>query len=105
VSASFAVLDGVSFGVPGRSRTHDLLIRSQTLYPTELLAHDWYHQSIPNQLLYCNARKDCKVNLGYISYKASRENIISLLKRDDTSLLAEERGFEPRVQTFDRTTV
>ena len=27
------------FGAPGRSRTHNLLIRSQTLYPIELRAH------------------------------------------------------------------
>lgn len=27
---------GSSFGAPGRARTCDLLIRSQTLYPTEL---------------------------------------------------------------------
>ena len=42
---SFCVQDAISFGAPERSRTHDLLIRSQTLYPTELLAQDWYHQS------------------------------------------------------------
>ena len=27
------------YGAPGRSRTHNLLIRSQTLYPIELRAH------------------------------------------------------------------
>jgi hypothetical protein len=27
------------FGAPGRSRTSDLLVRSQTLYPAELRAH------------------------------------------------------------------
>ena len=27
-------------GAPGRIRTHDPLVRSQVLYPTELLAHD-----------------------------------------------------------------
>ena len=26
-------------GAPGRIRTHDPLVRSQVLYPTELLAH------------------------------------------------------------------
>ena len=30
---------GQSFGEPGGIRTHDLLIRSQTLYPAELRAH------------------------------------------------------------------
>ena len=29
-----------SFGAPDRSRTHNLLIRSQTLYPIELRAHN-----------------------------------------------------------------
>ena len=29
----------VFFGAPGVIRTHDLLVRSQTLYPTELRAH------------------------------------------------------------------
>ncbi len=29
----------VAFGEPGGIRTHDLLIRSQTLYPAELRAH------------------------------------------------------------------
>ena len=28
------------YGAPERSRTHNLLIRSQTLYPIELQAHD-----------------------------------------------------------------
>jgi hypothetical protein len=28
------------FGAPGRARTCDLLIRSQTLYPTELRVHE-----------------------------------------------------------------
>ena len=28
------------YGAPGRSRTHNLLIRSQTLYPIELRAHN-----------------------------------------------------------------
>ena len=27
------------YGAPGRSRTSDLLVRSQLLYPTELRAH------------------------------------------------------------------
>src|SRR5690606_18145107 len=31
-------LEGLSCGAPGRSRTSDLLVRSQTLYPTELRA-------------------------------------------------------------------
>ena len=31
-------LQGFSFGEPGGIRTHDLLIRSQTLYPAELRA-------------------------------------------------------------------
>ena len=30
---------GLNFGEPGGIRTHDLLIRSQTLYPAELRAH------------------------------------------------------------------
>jgi hypothetical protein len=34
-----AVSDGFLFGAPGMIRTPDLLIRSQTLYPTELRAH------------------------------------------------------------------
>ena len=29
----------MEFGAPGRARTCDLLIRSQTLYPTELRVH------------------------------------------------------------------
>ncbi len=32
-------LQRVFLGVPGGIRTHDLLIRSQTLYPAELRAH------------------------------------------------------------------
>jgi hypothetical protein len=38
------------YGAPGRIRTYDLLIRSQTLYPAELRAHvscrDLYYQTI-----------------------------------------------------------
>ncbi len=37
---------GYFFGVPGGIRTPDLLIRSQTLYPAELLAHDGGEQGI-----------------------------------------------------------
>ena len=33
------VLNGVSCGAPGRSRTCDLGLRSPLLYPTELRAH------------------------------------------------------------------
>ena len=29
-------------GAPGRSRTHNLLIRSQTIYPIDLQAHSYY---------------------------------------------------------------
>jgi len=29
-----------TYGAPGRIRTSDLLVRSQTLYPTELRAHE-----------------------------------------------------------------
>src|SRR5580704_9302307 len=29
------------YGAPGGTRTPDLLVRSQTLYPTELRAHPW----------------------------------------------------------------
>ena len=32
--------DGLS-GTPGGIRTHDLLLRRQTLYPAELRAHLW----------------------------------------------------------------
>src|SRR5690606_35575199 len=32
----------IYYGAPGRSRTHNLLIRSQTLYPIELRAHIVY---------------------------------------------------------------
>jgi hypothetical protein len=28
-------------GAPGETRTHDILLRRQTLYPTELRAHPW----------------------------------------------------------------
>lgn len=35
----FKVSWGVFGGMPGRIRTPDLLIRSQTLYPAELRAH------------------------------------------------------------------
>src|ERR1700731_2687853 len=31
-------------GAPGGTRTPDLLVRSQTLYPTELRAHPWQLQ-------------------------------------------------------------
>lgn len=34
-----------SSGTPGRIRTHDLLIRSQSLYPAELRAR-WYHSTV-----------------------------------------------------------
>ncbi len=32
-------------GAPGMTRTCDLLVRSQTLYPTELRARDHYYNS------------------------------------------------------------
>ena len=35
------MLDGVSRGVPGRTRTLDPLLRRQLLYPTELLAQNF----------------------------------------------------------------
>ena len=39
--ANFSFLKGLEemHGAPGESRTPDLLVRSQTLYPTELRAH------------------------------------------------------------------
>ena len=36
------ILSGLSVGAPGRGRIHNLLIRSQTLYPVELRAHVLY---------------------------------------------------------------
>src|ERR1700741_2374096 len=41
------------YGAPGGTRTPDLLVRSQTLYPTELRAHPWqlyYFTSVTRQL-------------------------------------------------------
>ena len=32
------------FGAPGEIRTPDLLVRSQTLYPTELRAHHFFRR-------------------------------------------------------------
>ena len=32
-------------GTPGRARTYDLLIRSQTLYPTELRVHTCFGEN------------------------------------------------------------
>ena len=37
--SSKVLLRYCKFGTPGESRTPDLLVRSQTLYPTELRAH------------------------------------------------------------------
>ena len=36
---AFVSKAGTYYGEPGGIRTHDLLIRSQTLYPAELRAH------------------------------------------------------------------
>ena len=36
------------FGTPEGIRTPDLLVRSQTLYPTELPAHNFYHEHYYN---------------------------------------------------------
>ena len=35
----------ISSGAPGQIRTADLLVRSQTLYPTELRARDHYYNN------------------------------------------------------------
>ena len=35
------------FGTPKGTRTPDLLIRSQSLYPTELPAHTTHHPDVP----------------------------------------------------------
>ena len=46
--ASLQALD--LYGAPGRIRTSDLLVRSQTLYPTELRVHNLSHYHIPTGL-------------------------------------------------------
>src|SRR3989344_9029346 len=41
----------IDFGAPGRIRTHDLLVRSQALYPAELRGHsNIIHCSYENYL-------------------------------------------------------
>ena len=39
-STKLSHFPNLNFGAPDRSRTHNLLIRSQTLYPIELRAHN-----------------------------------------------------------------
>ena len=49
--ALFGAISAFFLGVPGRIRTPDLLIRSQTLYPAELRAHVEFLNAISDKWL------------------------------------------------------
>src|SRR3954466_7804649 len=94
----------INNGAPERSRTHNLLIRSQTLYPIELRAHTYFCYN-KNTWLFCDYKKPwCRgpESNRYGSHLPQDFKSCASASSATPAIMERKTGFEPATPTLAR---